>query len=214
MLALGVFLRPVLMVIGYLSAIILSYIGFAIVNFSFGQVLVSSFTASSGSASSTDLGMNALPAIWTVVNGSPSSSHGSHFTGPDLSDVLLSPLLMIGYGLILIEVVNQCFSLVHVLPDMVLRWIGGPVQQDMSERYASQVQSGLSGSAKQGGQVAGQGATGFGGAMGGMVVQPAVEHVANSGLTASADSLSSGGSGGSAGAEGGEGGADALALMA
>jgi defect-in-organelle-trafficking protein DotA len=214
MLALGVFLRPVLMVIGYLSAIILSYIGFAIVNFSFGQVLVSSFTASSGSASSTDLGMNALPAIWTVVNGSPSSSQGSHFTGHDLSDFLLIPLLMIGYGLILIEVVNQCFSLVHVLPDMVLRWIGGPVQQDMSERYASQVQSGLSGSAKQGGQVAGQGATGFGGAMGGMVVQPAVEHVANSGLTASADSLSSGGSGGSAGAEGGEGGADALALMA
>lgn len=214
MLALGVFLRPVLMVIGYLSAIILSYIGFAIVNFSFGQVLVSSFTASSGTSSSTQVGLNALPAIWDVVNGSASAGQSDHFTGHDLSDFLLIPLLMIGYGLILIEVVNQCFSLIHVLPDMVLRWIGGPVQQDMSERYASQVQSGLSGSAKQGGQVAGQGATGFGGAMGGMVVQPAVEQVANSGLTASADSLSSGGSGGSAGAEGGEGGADALALMA
>lgn len=162
MLALSVFLRPVLMVIGFLVAMMLSYIGFSMVNFTFGEVL----EASAGSAHTGTLGTNLLPAIWTVVNGAPTSGQSDNYTQHDLSDFLLIPLLVICYGLIIIEVVNQCFSLIHVLPDMVLRWIGGPVQQDQSERYAGQVQSGLSGSARQAGQLAGQGASGFGGFVG------------------------------------------------
>lgn len=209
MLALGVFLRPVLMVVGFLGAMILSYIGFSVVNFSFGQVLTEAFGASDGQG-----GQTALTAVWTVVNGSPANGQSDHFTGHDLSDFLLIPLLLIGYGLIIIEVVNQCFSLIHVLPDMVLRWIGAPGQQDMTERYAGQIQSGMMGSAKQGAQTAGQGATGFGSFIGGQVVQPATEMATTAALQGGADAMSSGGSsGGGSGGGSAEEAAEMVALL-
>jgi defect-in-organelle-trafficking protein DotA len=206
MLALGVFLRPVLMVIGFLSAMMLSYIAFSIVNFSFGQVLEETATSSH----TGQIGANVLPAIWTVVNGSPTNTQSSHYTGHDLSDFLLIPLLMVFYGLIVIEVVNQCFSLIHVLPDTILRWIGGPMQQDTTEGYARQIQGGVSGAAKQGAQVAGQGATGFGSALGQTVVAPAAEMATSASLEKLADGLSNGGSG----AGGDAAGAEDLAMLA
>jgi defect-in-organelle-trafficking protein DotA len=210
MLALGVFLRPALMVVGFIGAMMLSYIGFSIVNFSFGQVLEEVGTQ----AHIGTIGTNVLPAIWNVVNGGTQNGQSSYFTGHDLSDFLLIPLLMVGYGLIVIEVVNQSFSLIHVLPDMVLRWIGGPVQQDMSERYASQIQSGLSGSARQGAQTAGQGATGFGSFMGSQFVQPATETASNMALGQASDALQSGGSSSSAGGDGAGAGDAAEMLVA
>ncbi len=165
MLALGVFLRPTLMVIGFLIAILLSYIGFSIVNYSFGQV----FTASFVSGDMTRQNTAPIDAIWTVVNGNIHNAQDSHFTGHHLSDFLLIPLLMIAYGLIVIEVVNQCFSLIHHLPDMILRWIGMSPQQDQSERFTQAIKSGMTSSAQQGGRAAGEAAGGLARGMGGQV---------------------------------------------
>lgn len=204
MLALGVFLRPALMVVGFITAMMMSYIGFSIINFSLGSVL----EESTGHMYASQ-GTNILPAIWTVVNGGPFNPQASSFTGHDLSDFLLIPLLMVGYGLVVIEVVNQCFSLIHVLPDMVLRWIGGPVQQDQSERYAGQIQSGLSGAARQGAQTAGQAATGFGSFMGSQFVEPASQFVATAAIDGGADAMSEGGSDGGGDGGAAAGGADA-----
>jgi defect-in-organelle-trafficking protein DotA len=206
MLALGVFLRPVLMVVGFLSAMMLSYIGFAVVNFSLGNVLTESFGLTSGH-------QTVLTGIWTVVNGSPSNGQGDHFTGHDLSDFLLIPLLMVAYGLVIIEVVNQAFSLIHVLPDMVLRWIGVPVQQDMTERYAGQIQSGMSGAAKQGADTAGKGATGFASFMGSQVVQPATEVATSAAMQGMGEGFQGGGSGGGEGGGAGGGEMEEAAML-
>lgn len=164
MLALGVFLRPVLMVIGFLVAMMMSYIGFSIVNYGFGQVLSSAFghMALGGGNVIPDASQHVSPinAIWTVVNGGSNNAQSNNFTGFSLSDFLLIPLLMIAYGLIVIEVVNQCFGMIHQLPDMVLRWIGMAPQQDQTERYAQAIKSGVSGSAQQAGRGVSEGVGG------------------------------------------------------
>ena len=82
-------------------------------------------------------------------------AQGDSFTGYEITDFLLIPLLLVFYGFIVVEVVNQCFSLIHILPDMVLRWIGGPVQQDRTEGLAQKVGSSVQGAAKQIGEIGG-----------------------------------------------------------
>ncbi len=208
MLALGVFLRPVLMVIGFMVAILMSYIGFSIVNYGFGQILASAFGGlASGSFGDGSHHPAPMGAIWSVVAGGVDKNQGTHFTGHDLSDFLLIPLLMIAYGLIVIEVVNQCFSMIHQLPDTVLRWIGMAPQQDQTERYAQAIKSGVQSGAQEGARAAGQGVTG--------ISNPAViggrnaKQLANMGGRSSMQNLNSGGDGGAGGGAAAAGGAAA-----
>jgi defect in organelle trafficking protein DotA len=162
MLLLGVFMRPVLMVIGFLGGMVLSYIAFGIVNYGFSHVLRSvfnNFVTPDGTTLHTDptTNVSVLNSVYGIVTNSNTmaSSQGTDFTGHHITDFLLIPLLLIFYGLIAVEVVNQSFSLIHVLPDMVLRWIGGPVQQDRTEAMLNKLQSSLSGAAKQVGEIGG-----------------------------------------------------------
>lgn len=162
MLLLGVFLRPVLMVVGFLGSMILTYVGFAVVNFGFSHVLREEFdnfyTAGGATLHTTpDKNLSVINAIYNVVTASPTNSNGQHseFTGSDMTNFLLIPILFVFYGLVVVEIVNQCFSLIHILPDQVLRWIGGPVQQDRTEGMVQRIGQQVQGVAKQAGEIGG-----------------------------------------------------------
>jgi len=82
----NVFLRPSLMVIGFIAAIKLVRAAIAMVNFGFEATV----NASVGS-----IGIFGCIALICI------------------------------YGGLVIAVVHECFSLIHVLPDKIIRWIGG-----------------------------------------------------------------------------------------
>lgn len=164
MLMLGLFLRPVLIVLGFIAAIILSYVSFAIVNYGFSHVLRElfnnfiAFGTNSALHLSPETGASVYNAIMGVVTGDLSlgTEQGSIFSGHEAVDLMLIPLMFVLYGFIVVEVVNQSFSLIHALPDQVMRWIGGPVQQDRTEQMASKVGQASMGAAKQVGEIGGQ----------------------------------------------------------
>lgn len=205
MLFLGVFLRPSLMVIGFLMAMVLSYVGFAMLQFGFTHMLMSiygyqgNYSGLSGHKVTTaHQGMFGVLQYAVVspdmggvnpqdINSNTSDSHmNSGFLGhanvsagdtkgrgvsaspPDTSSwsnysIIIGtaiPTLCIMFGLILFEIVSMCFSLTYVLPDTVLRWIGGPVSQDRTEQAAKSIQGGVSSSAKQGIEASGKAGVG------------------------------------------------------
>lgn len=90
-LIVNVFLRPMLMIFGFIGGIILAYIGVWLLNDGFGYV---------SSAMITNLG--------------------------SLAAYIFAPFaLLIIYTTLVLTVVNKAFSLIHILPDKVTRWLGG-----------------------------------------------------------------------------------------
>lgn len=159
MLLLGVFLRPALMVIGFLMGILLSYVCFELLNNVLGQVFTSAFTESYSTAATTPMG-----GIWqTLAGNSVASGQGiaGHYAFYFV-DALLFPVLLVIYGSIVIEVVNQCFSLVYQLPDTIMRWIGGPTQQSTAAQQAQAVRGATMGAANQAGRLGQSGIDGVG----------------------------------------------------
>lgn len=85
----NIFLRPSMMIIGYIAAIILSYIGIWLLNYTFSIVTEGLTTNLNG---------------WAVV---------------------LAPLVILGiYCITYLNIVQESFNLITMLPDKVLRWIG------------------------------------------------------------------------------------------
>lgn len=90
MLLANVFLRPSLMILGFVIAIILSFVTFHMVNLGFFRA--------------------------TKAITEPSFGIGS----------ALAPLFIIGlYATLIMQVMQKSFDLIFLLPDRVLRWIGG-----------------------------------------------------------------------------------------
>ncbi len=165
MLALGVFIRPALMVIGFVAGMLMSYVAFNFVNTVIGRVFISAFNPGvAGSNQAGPQNVAPLDAVWEVVAGGSASQtpQTQSYTGNPFADFMLIPLLLVAYGMIVIEVVNQCFSAIHQVPDMVLRWIGGPQLGDQSEKYVQSIKQGMQSSAQQAGKIAGDAATGKG----------------------------------------------------
>lgn len=90
MLITGVFLRPSLMVIGFIGAALLLRTVMTMINFGFSATT---------EASLAGIGLFGIIALITL------------------------------YGGLALAIVHECFSLIYVLPDKVLRWIGGQVEQ-------------------------------------------------------------------------------------
>lgn len=164
MLVLGVFLRPTLMVLGYLVGIMLVYVASGFLNLILGQVFMSTYR------SEYDPGVgDAMDGAWSILGGSP-SGNATHFTGNSISDTLLLPVILALYSSIMLETVNQCFSAIHQLPDMVLRWIGGPVQQSDSAQRAQSVKSEVASAGQQASQMGGKVPEAASGGMAGVTV--------------------------------------------
>ena len=71
--------------------------------------------------------------------------------------VIVSACLIV-YVYVLIEVINQCFSMIFQVPDKILRWIGGPQEQSSAAQAMQSVKSGVQQSGSQGASGASQSA--------------------------------------------------------
>ncbi len=108
MILLNVFLRPAMMIIGYIGAIALSYVGIWIMNAGFENVL---------KYLQTD-------EIWNQT---------SHFTPIPWASIFGYFFASMIYTLMYLTIVQKAFTLIAVLPDKVLRWIGGQAEQTGQE---------------------------------------------------------------------------------
>lgn len=126
-LLLGVFIRPIVMLFGLLMAIVVSQILIKLFHLGFLTVTVTIL----GEAISNN--SDALTELGVVVSG-----------------------ILLVYVYILISVIEQSFSLIYVIPEKILRWIGGPQEQSGIGQLAEQVKGETQQAAGQAAQGAGQ----------------------------------------------------------
>ena len=133
MILMNVFLRPSMMIIGYIAAIILAYVSVWLLNEGFMQAIkfMSDTTTFGGPA--IDTGLMGLPQGSSISGAQSSSLIGAGYganTWAGLYSFFFSVLI---YTTMYIAVVTKAFTLISVLPDKVLRWIGGQAETTGSE---------------------------------------------------------------------------------
>jgi defect-in-organelle-trafficking protein DotA len=183
MILINVFLRPALMVLGYIAAITLSYVAVYVVNSGFGHFMSFFMPPSSGAydnpvnaisnmgVSSTDVAdinssINAVThdADTAGMSGTATFDAYGNVTGYDVKDTSTTNsgsswtagasdaanayiaqsggtpytnyasmfagfFCLLVYTMIYLTVVEKAFTLIYLLPDQTLRWIGGQPEQ-------------------------------------------------------------------------------------
>ncbi len=125
MLLLSVFLRPICMIIGLIAAIVLSYVALEVLNAGFAHVIDSVGLQGSALSSLTPVGL------------------------------VQHLMILVVYTFIVVALVNQCFGLIHVIPEKIMTWIGLHPQSSGDEQRLESVKAGV-------GQFADAGAKGGG----------------------------------------------------
>ncbi|WP_133127529.1 type IVB secretion system protein DotA [Legionella nagasakiensis] len=126
MILMNVFLRPSMMIIGYIAAIALSYVGVWILNAGFQNAI--GFLQGTG-AYGTDGSLAdqiAIGAGFAHFTGGVSTGAGTisgGYTG--WAGVYAYFFSILIYTMLYLTIVQKAFSLIAYLPDKVLRWIGG-----------------------------------------------------------------------------------------
>ena len=157
MILMNVFLRPAMMIIGYIAGISLSYVGVWLLNASFDHAV--SFMQPSGAAAANNVtGIGAaqgaeafgkLAGAGAVVVASPGLAVGGAVVGgmvnaweanhhnpvpgtgaitggySQWAGVFAYFFSILIYTMMYMTIVEKAFTLISVLPDKVLRWIGG-----------------------------------------------------------------------------------------
>jgi defect in organelle trafficking protein DotA len=104
MILLNVFLRPAMMVIGFIASIAMCYVGVWLLNSGFSTLL----------GGIEDIGFWNQTEEWTLIS-----------TGIPWSKIFGFFFVILIYTMTYLTLVEKSFSLIAVLPDKVLRWIGG-----------------------------------------------------------------------------------------
>lgn len=129
MLLFNVFLRPSLMIFGLVAAMLLASVVVGMINGAFWRVMTS---ISAGSSSSSTAGEAAN---------------------------VMSPLTLIlflcAYVMMVISALNKCFAAIHIIPERVMRWIGGQGEQYGESDAMGEVKGGVASGAKGAGSAAG-----------------------------------------------------------
>ena len=112
MILLNVFLRPSMMIIGYIAAISLSYVSVWVINAGFDNAIGFIQDGDGSETGGTSWGSN--------LNGGSGSGGYTSWAG---TFAFFFSILM--YTMMYLTVVTKAFTLISVLPDKVLRWIGG-----------------------------------------------------------------------------------------
>jgi defect-in-organelle-trafficking protein DotA len=112
MILINVFLRPAMMIIGYIAAIALSYVGIWVLNSGYNQA-----TAYIQQASSDPGAMNTAQEVLQNISGSVSYS--------DWTAIYAFFFSILTYTTLYLIIIQRAFTLITYLPDKVLRWIGG-----------------------------------------------------------------------------------------
>ncbi|WP_131783152.1 type IVB secretion system protein DotA [Legionella gresilensis] len=116
MILMNVFLRPSMMIIGYIAAIALSYVSVWVINAGFNNVLSYLQNNQTTFSFSNDIDPN------NIIK--PDSNLG--YSG--WAGVYAYFFSIIIYTTMYLTVVQKAFTLIVVLPDKVLRWIGGQAE--------------------------------------------------------------------------------------
>lgn len=125
MILLNVFLRPAMMIIGYISAIALSYVGVWILNAGFDHAIgfIQNGTAdTSGGSTWGGFDTDSWNKENSTNNGSAGSGSGGYKEWAGIYAYFFSILV---YTTTYLVIVQKAFTLISYLPDKVLRWIGG-----------------------------------------------------------------------------------------
>lgn len=153
---LGVTLRPVLMILGLITGLILTFIvikfssqGFQIISTEIISFAAQSSNYASGPSAYTANAQALLSPNATMVQG-----------------VLASLMLMLFCGF-MVMAFNKCFSTIYLFPEKVVQWIGGQAAQAGKEEM-QQVSGQASGMASQAGQSGAQSMGQMGSASAGM----------------------------------------------
>lgn len=132
MIIVSIFLRPALMVVGFIAASLLVYIAFQILNS--GYLVAVAFIGSTGGSLVMSIGMGMITLIFTLV-----------------TYIALATFLM-----------HQCFKLIHKIPDNIMRWLGEAAEQTGQEADqevssgGQKVSGGAEGAAKAGAEASKQ----------------------------------------------------------
>lgn len=117
MILINVFLRPSMMIIGYVAGIALCYVAVYILNAGFVNVM--HFLMPSGSHSDAS-NVSAFTAPTSPTqSGTPYVSYASMFAGF---------FCLVTYTTIYLTLVEKCFTLIYTLPDNISRWLGGQAE--------------------------------------------------------------------------------------
>lgn len=111
MLLLNVFLRPAMMIIGYIAAIALSYVGVWLLNSGYNQAIA--FVSNE----SNDGSLLQANSVWSSAGGSG--------TFTDWTAIYAFFFSILSYTTMYLTIIQKSFTLITYLPDKVLRWIGG-----------------------------------------------------------------------------------------
>ena len=133
MLLVSIFIRPTVMIFGLVAGMVLSYVAMDVLNAGFGRVINND--------------------VFFVIKDETGNT-----TGP--GQVLNVSMILI-YTLIVMALVQQCFSLIHILPNAIMNWIGGPKHEDMAGQLVEGVKGGLTQAAERSGASVGESARGL-----------------------------------------------------
>jgi len=96
MLLFNIFLRPTLMIFGLIAGLLLSSVVVKMINYAFWDIAV------------------------TGIYGMSGTSGKAVYTNP-----LAAVLFLAAYIMLIVIALNKSFSAIHVIPEQVMRWIGG-----------------------------------------------------------------------------------------
>jgi defect-in-organelle-trafficking protein DotA len=170
MILMNVFLRPSMMIIGYISAIALSYVGVWVLNAGFDHAISFIQTGNyeldqSGKGDATwgkiDMEGNSGSAGFQMEKGGLDSyknydnslpSTGGSGTGgyTDWAGVYAYFFSILTYTTMYLIIVQKAFTLIAYLPDKVLRWIGGTPESLGQEAagWGDELKAGIKGGAE------------------------------------------------------------------
>jgi defect-in-organelle-trafficking protein DotA len=125
MLLMNVFLRPSLMIIGYISGIALSYVGVWMLNAGYDTAI--SFMQD---PSTIDQGQSGYASVvgtshYGTLGAASSTSSSTIANYSDWAGVFAWFFSILIYTTMYLTIVQKSFTLISYLPDKVLRWIGG-----------------------------------------------------------------------------------------
>ncbi len=124
MILMNIFLRPSMMIIGYISGIALSYVGVWILNAGFDQAIgfIQSGAAPTNPNSNWYGFQGENPNLNNSLPQAPGSGAGNYTSWAGIFAFFFS---ILSYTMLYLTIVQKSFTLISHLPDKVLRWIGG-----------------------------------------------------------------------------------------
>lgn len=140
----NLFLRPTMMILGFIGGIVLSYVGIYVLNAGFQQIMQFFYAGNSG-------------VDWTTAAGQYASGTGAPpSTTPyyNFAALYAGFFCMLTYTTIYVTLVEKAFSLIHIFPDNMSRWIGGQAEQHGREsaQWAEAVKQQLTEGSKETGK--------------------------------------------------------------